>query len=120
GIFRSVTLLHRPDGAASDFFVHTAYDHRTGEGTLRVEAGAGGRVTVPELGVEVRAGESVTLPVEPWTAETPRLYAGELATPRGADVGVRHEACVGDRLVARQRVRHGRGSDGDGPVDPRP
>ncbi|MFH8730800.1 glycoside hydrolase family 2 TIM barrel-domain containing protein [Streptomyces sp. NPDC017964] len=83
GIFREVTLLHRPDGADADFFVHTAYDHRTGEGTLRVEAGAGGRVTVPELGVDVGAGEPVTLPVEPWTAETPRLYAGELATPGG-------------------------------------
>ncbi|MGW6353814.1 glycoside hydrolase family 2 TIM barrel-domain containing protein [Streptomyces sp. NPDC055092] len=83
GIFRGVTLLHRPDGADADFFVHTAYDHRTGEGTLRVEASAGGRVTVPELGVDAGAGEPVTVPVEPWTAETPRLYAGELATPGG-------------------------------------
>ncbi|MFD4708692.1 glycoside hydrolase family 2 TIM barrel-domain containing protein [Streptomyces sp. NPDC058430] len=96
GIFRGVTLLHRPDGADADFFVHTAYDHRTGEGTLRVEASAGGRVTVPELGVEVGAGEPVTLPVEPWTAETPRLYAGELATPGGETIPFR----AGFRTVA--------------------
>ncbi|MFB8265480.1 glycoside hydrolase family 2 TIM barrel-domain containing protein [Streptomyces sp. NPDC055955] len=98
GIFRGVTLLHRPDGADADFFVHTAYDHRTGEGTLRVEASAGGRVTVPELGVDVRAGEPVTLPVEPWTAETPRLYAGELATPGGEIIPFR----AGFRTVAVQ------------------
>ncbi|MEV5434002.1 glycoside hydrolase family 2 TIM barrel-domain containing protein [Streptomyces sp. NPDC052701] len=80
GIFRDVTLLHRPAGCAGDFFVHASYDHVTGEGTLRVDSGAGGRVTVPELGVEVAAGEPVTVAVEPWTAETPRLYEGVLAT----------------------------------------
>ncbi|WP_327240482.1 MULTISPECIES: glycoside hydrolase family 2 TIM barrel-domain containing protein [unclassified Streptomyces] len=82
GIFRDVTLLHRPQGAPRDFFVHAGYDHRAGAGTLRVECdGAGGRVVVPELGVDVATGEAVTVPVEPWTAETPRLYDGELVTP---------------------------------------
>ncbi|MET8432643.1 glycoside hydrolase family 2 TIM barrel-domain containing protein [Streptomyces sp900116325] len=82
GIFRDVTLLHRPQGAPRDFFVHAGYDHRAGAGTLRVECdGAGGRVIVPELGVDVATGEAVTVPVEPWTAETPRLYDGELVTP---------------------------------------
>lgn len=82
GIFRDVTLLHRPQDAPRDFFVHAGYDHRDGCGTLRVECeGAGGRVLVPELGVDVPAGEPVTLPVEPWTAETPRLYDAELVTP---------------------------------------
>jgi beta-galactosidase len=38
-------------------------------------------VVVPELGVDVATGEAVTVPVEPWTAETPRLYDGELVTP---------------------------------------
>ncbi|HEY9331811.1 MAG TPA: glycoside hydrolase family 2 TIM barrel-domain containing protein [Streptomyces sp.] len=81
GIFREVTLLHRPDGAPRDFFAHAGYDHRDGSGTLRVECeGADGRVLVPELGVDIAAGESVTLPVEPWTAETPRLYDAELVT----------------------------------------
>ncbi|CAL9623203.1 Beta-galactosidase [Streptomyces sp. enrichment culture] len=80
GVFRDVTLLHRPAGAAGDFFVHASYDHVTGEGTLRVDSDVEGRVTVPELGVDAATGEPVTLSVEPWTAETPRLYDGVLAT----------------------------------------
>ncbi|MEU1145787.1 glycoside hydrolase family 2 TIM barrel-domain containing protein [Streptomyces sp. NPDC005863] len=100
GIFRDVTLLHRPEGCARDFFVHAAYDHRTGRGTLRVDSDVQGRVTVPELGVEVSTGEPVTLPVEPWTAETPRLYDATLATP-----GERIPLRVGFRTVA---LRDGR------------
>ncbi|MGZ2355585.1 DUF4981 domain-containing protein [Streptomyces sp. 372A] len=96
GIFRDVTLLHRPEGAPGDFFVHAGYDHRTGSGTLRVEcAGAEGRVLVPGLGLDVAAGGTVTLPVEPWTAETPRLYDGELVTP-----GERVPLRIGFRTVA--------------------
>ncbi|CAM5586030.1 Beta-galactosidase [Streptomyces glaucescens] len=81
GIFRDVTLLHRPEGAAGDFFVHASYDHTSGAGTLRVDSEVPGRITVPELGVDIAAGEPVTVPVDPWTAETPRLYEGVLATP---------------------------------------
>ncbi|MFE2276938.1 glycoside hydrolase family 2 TIM barrel-domain containing protein [Streptomyces sp. NPDC059454] len=80
GIFRDVTLLHRPAGSAGDFFVHASYDHVTGAGTLRVDSDTEGRVVVQELGIDVTAGEPVTLPVEPWTAETPRLYDGVLVT----------------------------------------
>ncbi|MFD1541507.1 glycoside hydrolase family 2 TIM barrel-domain containing protein [Nonomuraea guangzhouensis] len=80
GIFRDVTLLHRPAGSVLDFFVHASYDHVTGEGTLKVDSDVDGRITVPALAVDVAAGESVTVPVEPWTAETPKLYDGVLAT----------------------------------------
>ncbi|MGY4924799.1 glycoside hydrolase family 2 TIM barrel-domain containing protein [Streptomyces sp. 900105755] len=80
GIFRDVTLLHRPAGSVRDFFVHASYDHIGGAGTLRVDSDVDGRVTVPELGVDVATGEPVTVPVEAWTAETPRLYDGVLAT----------------------------------------
>ncbi|MHB9858186.1 glycoside hydrolase family 2 TIM barrel-domain containing protein [Streptomyces sp. YIM S03343] len=80
GIFRDVTLLHRPPGAVADFFVHASYDHRTGEGTLRVDSDVEGRVTVPVLDIDVATGAVVTVPVRPWTAETPALYDGELAT----------------------------------------
>ncbi|MGW2825978.1 glycoside hydrolase family 2 TIM barrel-domain containing protein [Streptomyces sp. NPDC001443] len=80
GVFRDVTLLHRPADSALDFFVHASYDHTTCEGTLRVDSDVDGRVTVPDLGVDVATGEPVTVPVEPWTAETPRLYDGVLAT----------------------------------------
>ncbi|MGW7129054.1 glycoside hydrolase family 2 TIM barrel-domain containing protein [Streptomyces bobili] len=80
GIFRDVTLLHRPAGSALDFFVHASYDHVTGEGTLRVDSDVDGRVTVPGLDIDVATGEPVTVPVAPWSAETPRLYDGELVT----------------------------------------
>ncbi|MFH0516014.1 glycoside hydrolase family 2 TIM barrel-domain containing protein [Streptomyces sp. M41] len=81
GIFRDVTLLHRPAGGVGDFFVHASYDHTTGEGTLRVDSDVDGRVTVPALGVDVATGEPVTVAVEPWSAECPKLYDGELVTP---------------------------------------
>lgn len=80
GIFRDVTLLHRPADCARDFFVHASYDHTAGTGTLRVDSDVDGRVAVPELGIDAATGETVTLQVEPWTAETPRLYAGTLDT----------------------------------------
>jgi beta-galactosidase len=88
GIFRSVTLEHRPDAGLDDVRVHADYDHTTGVGTLRVDAatvvGASGpvaaRVTVPELRIEAEAGEQVRVPVEPWSAEQPRLYDVVVAT----------------------------------------
>ncbi|MPY58896.1 glycoside hydrolase family 2 TIM barrel-domain containing protein [Streptomyces spongiae] len=80
GIFRDVTLLHRPAGSVLDFFVHASYDHVTGAGTLRVDSDVDGRVTVPGLDIDVATGEPVTVRVEPWTAETPRLYDGVLVT----------------------------------------
>ncbi|MFI5471626.1 glycoside hydrolase family 2 TIM barrel-domain containing protein [Streptomyces cacaoi] len=80
GIFRDVTLLHRPAGSVLDFFVHASYDHVTGEGTLRVDSDVDGRVSVPALDIDVETGEAVTVPVQPWTAETPALYDGELVT----------------------------------------
>lgn len=80
GIFRSVSLRHRPSGGIDDVFAHAGYDHRTGRGTLRVDAPAGARVTVPELGIDIAAGEEISTEVEPWTAETPRLYDLEVAT----------------------------------------
>lgn len=80
GIFRDVTLLHRPAGSVLDFFVHASYDHVSGEGTLRVDSDVDGRVTVPALDIDVATGESVTVAVQPWSAETPTLYDGVLAT----------------------------------------
>ncbi|WP_019063789.1 glycoside hydrolase family 2 TIM barrel-domain containing protein [Streptomyces prunicolor] len=80
GIFRGVTLLHRPPGSALDFFVHASYDHTGGEGTLRVDSDVDGRITVPALDIDVATGESVTVPVRAWTAELPYLYDGLLTT----------------------------------------
>ncbi|MER7287569.1 glycoside hydrolase family 2 TIM barrel-domain containing protein [Streptomyces lydicus] len=80
GIFRNVSLHRRPEGSVADHFVHAGFDHVTGEGTLRVECSPAGRVTVPELGLDLATGESATVPVRPWTAEQPYLYDGELVT----------------------------------------
>ncbi|WP_399082811.1 glycoside hydrolase family 2 TIM barrel-domain containing protein [Streptomyces sp. BBFR2] len=81
GIFREVTLHSRPEGSVGDHFVHAGYDHTTGLGTLRVSSDPPGRVTVPALGLDLATGESATVAVRPWTAETPVLYDGELVTP---------------------------------------
>ena len=90
GIFRDVRCSGGPTAAIDDVFVHADFDHVTGAGRLRVEApGADARVPVPELGLDVAAGETVTVErVEPWSAEVPRLYdcvvasAGERVTLR--------------------------------------
>lgn len=78
GIFRDVELIERPPGGIDDYDVHADYDHETGKGTLRVECTTEARVQVPELGIDVDAGESVSVAVEPWSAERPRLYRGRL------------------------------------------
>ncbi|WP_419999741.1 glycoside hydrolase family 2 TIM barrel-domain containing protein [Streptomyces boninensis] len=95
GIFREVTLLHRPADAVRDFEVRADYEHATGTGVLRVDCEPGGRISVPELGIEAATAETVRVPVEPWTAETPRLYDAVLATG-GERVALR----VGFRTVA--------------------
>ncbi|MFE6775577.1 glycoside hydrolase family 2 TIM barrel-domain containing protein [Streptomyces sp. NPDC057702] len=95
GIFREVTLEHRPPASVGDHFVHAAYDHRQGRGTLRVDSTPAGRVTVPELGLDLATGQSASVPVEPWSAEAPRLYAGELVTD-----GERVPLRIGFRTVA--------------------
>lgn len=80
GIFRDVTLLHRPEGSVGDFSVHASYHHATGQGTLRVDSDTDGRVSVPALGIDAATGEAVTVAVQPWSAEFPKLYDGELVT----------------------------------------
>lgn len=81
GIFRSVTLEHRPEGGVRHVTVHADYDPATGVGTLRIDAeGADARVAVPELGVEFAAGDTVRVPVKPWSAESPRLYDATVST----------------------------------------
>ena len=95
GIFRDVELLARPVGAVDDFFVHADYDHTSGMGALRVHADVPGIVDVPELGIRIPTGETITVPVEPWSAEIPRLYSGTL-TAAGETITLR----IGFRTVA--------------------
>ncbi len=85
GIFRDVSLLARPAGGIDDVVVSAGWDAATPAGTLRVDVttrdGAAARVLVPGLGVDVAAGEDVTLPdARPWSAESPRLYDAEVVT----------------------------------------
>jgi beta-galactosidase len=91
GIFRDVALLHRPANGLRDIEVFAEYDHHTGEGRLRIESvtspGAppetpeSVRVRAPELGVDTATGVAVITTVEPWSAETPRLYEVVVSTP---------------------------------------
>lgn len=94
GIFRDVELLARPEGAIDDHFVHADYDHVSGTGTLRVDASIDAVVEIPELGVSMPAGETVMIPVEPWSADTPRLYRGTLRA-----AGETVELAIGFRRV---------------------
>ncbi|MDP4506976.1 glycoside hydrolase family 2 TIM barrel-domain containing protein [Nonomuraea turcica] len=72
GIFRDVTLTR----SAADVFVHASHD-----GRLSFEA-EGGLLSIPELGVaDLEPGTEITLDVEPWTAETPRLYDAVVTFP---------------------------------------
>ena len=75
GIFRDVTLQARPAEGIDDVFVHADFDHSSGEGILRIEVSRAGEpvaavVRVPELGLELPAGEEHRLPgISPWSAE---------------------------------------------------
>ena len=82
GIFRDVTLLARPAGGIADYWLRADYDHVTGQGALSVETDARALITVPELGIVDRPVDDPILvaAVEPWSAEIPRLYDGELHT----------------------------------------
>ena len=87
--------------------MHADFDHVTGAGLLRVDVAGDARVLVPELGIDVAAGETVAVErVEPWSAEIPRLYdvsvvgAGERVTVR---IGFRRVA-ISDGLLHGQRA----------------
>lgn len=87
GIFRDVILQARPDQGIDDVFVHAGFDHSNGQGVVRVEASRKGLpadavVRIPELGIQLPAGEEMRIAgVEPWTAETPKLYAATVEAP---------------------------------------
>ncbi|HEY2273060.1 MAG TPA: glycoside hydrolase family 2 TIM barrel-domain containing protein, partial [Jatrophihabitantaceae bacterium] len=117
GIFRDVTLLHRPDGGVEDFFVHADFDPATGAGVLTLDAAEGVRLRIEELGVDLAAGETVRVPgVAPWSAESPRRYAARVASPSETvqlSVGFRRVAIVdgilqvnGSRVLFRGVNRH--------------
>lgn len=76
GIFRPVSVEHRPVGGIDHVRLSALYHHRTGQGSFRADVESTGtvRVRIPELDVDTTSGVEHTLPVEPWSAEVPRLY----------------------------------------------
>jgi len=117
GIFRDVTLLARPDGGIDDYTVTATYDAATGSGMLRVDTATPARISLPALGVDAASGEDVPIEhVEPWSAESPRLYDATLSTPAESvsiRVGFRTVEIVdgvltvnGDRVLFRGVNRH--------------
>ncbi|WP_022890270.1 glycoside hydrolase family 2 TIM barrel-domain containing protein [Agromyces italicus] len=81
GIFRSVTLQQRPDRGIRDLEIRAGYRDGIGQFSCSVDGDVETRIRIAELGIDVAPGESVTTPVEPWTAETPRLYDVEIVAP---------------------------------------
>ncbi|MFC7879922.1 glycoside hydrolase family 2 TIM barrel-domain containing protein, partial [Isoptericola sp. NPDC057391] len=117
GIFRDVTLLHRPVGALDDVWLDADYDPATAQGVLVPEVRADAaafpvRLRVPELGVDVawERPEDVAPvavgAVEPWSAEEPNLYEATVASSGetvALRVGFRRVEIVGDRLLVNGR-----------------
>ncbi|GAA1591569.1 glycoside hydrolase family 2 TIM barrel-domain containing protein [Kribbella sancticallisti] len=94
GIFREVNLLALKPAAPTDVFVHATYSE--GSGSLKVDSDVPGTVVVAELGLEFPTGFEVPVAaVEPWSAESPRLYDA-VVRAEGGDVRLR----IGFRTVA--------------------
>ncbi|MFI1092688.1 glycoside hydrolase family 2 TIM barrel-domain containing protein [Streptomyces sp. NPDC020917] len=114
GIFRPVSVIAR---GLEDYCVRAGYDHATGRGTLTVTTTGSGtvRLTVPELGLSGvdPAGPHAVDGVTPWSADQPRLYAGELVTEDGERIPLRigfRTVCVVDGVLTangRPLVFHG-------------
>ncbi|GIT80249.1 beta-galactosidase [Leifsonia sp. LS1] len=117
GIFRDVTLAARPADGLDDVWLRTGWAEGAGWIDAEITAGAAAfpvTLRIPELGVETVWAEPDDVArvelaaVDPWTAETPRLYAvsveaaGETAILR---TGFRTVEIRGDRfLVNGERV----------------
>src|SRR5699024_4237666 len=87
GLFREVTLLHRPPGALDDVRTWADFDPATRTGRLTVHAlteAAAYSVRCAELDIDVETRDPqlilADLPVEPWSDQGPRRYRFEVAT----------------------------------------
>ncbi|GAA4684679.1 glycoside hydrolase family 2 TIM barrel-domain containing protein [Frondihabitans cladoniiphilus] len=125
GIFRSVSLQARPVGGLEDVWLDASFDPETGGGCVTSEVRASPdsypvTVRIADLGVEVTWQSPtdvapIEVPgVEPWSAETPRLYAATVSSAEGAEtvalrLGFRTVRIVGDRFEVNGRrvVFHG-------------
>jgi beta-galactosidase len=125
GIFRDVTLQARPAGGIEDLWMRAGFDETTDAGLLTAELRAGAaafpvRLRVPELDIDLEWQtaddvEPIELArVEPWTAESPRLYDATVASAGAAEtislrLGFRSVRIDGDRFLVNGRrvVLHG-------------
>lgn len=121
GIFRDVTLVVRPANGIEDLWLRTGYFDGTGTVDAEVTADEGAyplNLRIPELGIEtVWAAPLDVTPVatghvEPWSAETPRLYAATLSNAAETikiRLGFRTVEIRGDRFLVNGRrvVFHG-------------
>ncbi len=108
GIFREVNLVGRPHDGIDDVWLQTGFDHATGVGRIRPEISAAPAaypitIEIADLGFSqtlqsaadiepLTVGPFTVGPVEPWSAESPRLY----------DAVVRS---AGERIVVRLGFR---------------
>ncbi len=120
GLFREVTLLHRPDAGLDDVWLRADRDPATELGTLTVELTCPPeaypvRVTCAALGLDAELPDATAAnildvgPVEAWSADAPRLYEVEVANAAETllvRTGFRRVEVVGDAwLVNGRRVR---------------
>ncbi|WP_425574498.1 glycoside hydrolase family 2 TIM barrel-domain containing protein [Nesterenkonia aethiopica] len=125
GIFREVTLLHRPEGGIDDVWLTSDCDPATGRGIVIPEITADPsaypvRLQIPELAVDVRwqAPEEVAAvvvggaevgeqaQVRPWSPEEPVLYdvlVSSAAETLRLRTGFRRVEIDGDRLLVNGR-----------------
>ncbi|MDZ5077130.1 DUF4981 domain-containing protein [Nesterenkonia sp. HG001] len=121
GIFREVTLLHRPEGGIDDVWLTTDYDVATGRGAVIPEITAEDvsypvRLQIPDLGVDVTWGSAQEVGavvvggdgqgVRPWSPEEPELY--EVVVSSAAETlrlrtGFRRVEIDGDRFLVNGR-----------------
>lgn len=120
GIFREVTLLHRPVDGLDDVWLQADRDPETGQGMLRVELRCRDtaypvQVACPELDLALSisapdASHQLPLgPVEPWSADVPRLYDVEVSNAVETirlRAGFRRIEVIGDAwLLNGRRIR---------------
>jgi beta-galactosidase len=83
GIFRGVSLLGRPTNGIRDVSVVADYDSGSGTGfvDIVVESDVPATISIPELDVLAEAvGRLAVGAVDPWSAESPRLYDAVVLT----------------------------------------
>jgi beta-galactosidase len=119
GIFRDVTLQHRPPGGLEDAWLRCSYDED--RGTIAPEIHSDGfpvTLRIPELELEktwetpADVGPIDVGEVRPWTAEQPFLYAAALSTTAetvSLRLGFRTVEIRGDQFLVNGRrvVFHG-------------